>query len=360
MFSQFELKIMNSLIEQAGLMRGRTGKNPVVAAAIINKHELISEGIHQKEGSDHAEIIAIKNAGHKCKGATLLVTLEPCTHHGKTPPCNQAIINAKFKKVVYAVKDPNPNVAQLKGDKLLEAAGIEVLSGCCEREAIALNEVFFKRHTKYKSFVTLKMAQSLDGKIAINDNTTKYITSKSSLRQVHKLRREADAILVGIGTVLDDDPMLNIRYNLLEEGYKNPIKIILDTHLRTPTDARIITENIDTEIVIFTKKKKGDKHLFPSYVTIIESETLSIKSVLKVCFNRGLYNIFVEGGPQIYKSFLESGEADKAVIFIAPSNGKKNDVTSPFQFNEHYCSEKLEDVTMIRFENDVCISGLIK
>jgi diaminohydroxyphosphoribosylaminopyrimidine deaminase / 5-amino-6-(5-phosphoribosylamino)uracil reductase len=363
MFSQFEIQTMKMLIEKARLSKGLTGHNPMVGAAIIKNDVIISEGIHLKEGGDHAEVIAIANAGDDANGASILVTLEPCTHFGKTPPCNKAIIEAGIKKVIYAVKDPNPKVSQSPGDDQLRVAGIEVLSGCLEKEALDLNEVFFKRHLNKSPFVTLKMAQSQDNKIAINDGTTMYITSKESLIEVHRLRRQADAILVGIGTVLSDNPVLNIRHGLLESGYKNPIKLILDSHLRTPLDAKIIKENTDTKVIIFTQKNRDVKKIFPSHVVIVPIEnkgnSLSLSDVLAYCFEHGIFDIFVEGGPAIYESFLNEKLADKAIVFKAPSTGKSTDVKSPFIVNDNSECLNLRKTSNTLLANDICITGTI-
>ena len=240
-FEQFEYRLMKKLLLLAEKQKGKTGKNPMVAAAVYNDFQhVISMASHQAEGSSHAEVLALNYAGSQAENQHLMITLEPCTHVGSTPPCIEAIIRSKVKRVVYAVDDPNPNVRKNPAAALLKEAGIQVVTPFMPDEAANVNAVFFKNQTTNLPFVTMKMALSLDGKIAPSNRHSQYLTGPRSLKQVHRLRREHDAILVGSGTISHDDPKLTVRYNLLKEGYSNPIQIILDPTLSCPLDAKLL------------------------------------------------------------------------------------------------------------------------
>ena len=227
---------MQRALELAAKAKGKTSPNPMVGAVIVKGYRIISEGYHKKAGTPHAEIVALKKAGHKAKGATLFVTLEPCCHTDKkTPPCTKAIIEAGIKKVIVAAKDPNPKVSG-KGIRELRKAGIETEIGILRSEAQLLNEVFTKFITKKTPFVVLKIAQSLDGKIATAKGESKWITGKSARKHVHQLRSDLDAVLIGIETLKKDDPSLDCRIR----GGRNPYRIILDSNLSIPLKSKVL------------------------------------------------------------------------------------------------------------------------
>ena len=240
---------MNLALENARAMKGQTDPNPLVGSVIVNENRVVGIGTHLKAGEPHAEIHAIRMAGDKAKGGTIYVTLEPCSHFGRTGPCAVAIVEAGIKKVVIATLDPNPVVAG-NGVKILEDAGIEVIVGVMEEESRKMNEVFNKFIVEQKPFMTMKAGSTLDGKIATHTADSKWITSAEARNDVHVLRNENMAILVGVNTVIEDDPELTTR---IPNG-RNPIRIILDSTLRIPLDSKVVTDG-QAETWIFTAKK---------------------------------------------------------------------------------------------------------
>ena len=235
----FDENVMKGLLKKAEERVGFTDPNPVVAAAVYHGETCISEGVHQYSGSDHAEVIALHKAGKKSKGATLYITLEPCTHEGKTPACVDAIIQAGIAKVVYAMSDPNPAVQARSSDSLLHAAGIDVVKGVLALEAKRLNAPFSKWVTQKRPYLSLKVAMSVDGKISEKKGVSTVISSQDSLAFVHQMRSQVNAILVGIQTVLIDDPLLTIRHPSLTFDAQ-PAVFILDSQLQTPIHSRVL------------------------------------------------------------------------------------------------------------------------
>ncbi len=244
---------MDLALQNAKAMKGQTDPNPLVGSVIVNDNHIVGIGTHLKAGEPHAEIHAIRMAGEKAKGGTIYVTLEPCSHHGRTGPCAVAIKEAGIKKVVIATLDPNPVVSG-NGVKILEEASIEVTIGVREEEARKMNEVFNKFIVEKKPFVTLKAGTTLDGKIATHSLDSKWITSAASRQDVHQLRNENMAILVGVNTVIEDDPELTAR---IPNG-RNPIRIILDSTLRIPMDSKVVTDKL-AETWVFTSQKADEE-----------------------------------------------------------------------------------------------------
>ena len=230
-WSTTDQKFMKHALTLASKARGRTSPNPLVGAVIVRDGEIVGEGYHQKAGDAHAEIHALNQARGLAEGATMYVTLEPCCHWGRTPPCTESVIRAKLADVFVAMKDPNPQVAG-NGIRQLEEAGISVQVGICEQESRQLNEVFIKYITTRCPFVILKSAISLDGKIATASGESHWITSEASRLKGHEVRAQVDAILVGIGTVLQDNPSLTAR--LPDRQNEDPIRIVVDSRARTP------------------------------------------------------------------------------------------------------------------------------
>ena len=233
-----DIEFMKLALDLAATAKGKTNPNPLVGAIIVKDGVIAGTGLHRKAGEPHAEVHAFRMAGDYAKGATLYVTLEPCSHYGKTPPCAILVKESGVRRVVIAMKDPNPHVAG-RGIKLIAEAGIEVEVGVLEEQAKRLNERFIHNMIHDSPFVISKIAMTLDGKLVAHKGHSKWITGEQSRETVHLLRNEVDAILVGIGTVLADDPHLTTR---LSEGGKNPIRIILDSDLRTPIDANIMND----------------------------------------------------------------------------------------------------------------------
>ena len=313
---------MNRALALAQQGKGQTSPNPLVGAVIVNAGKIVGEGYHQKAGEPHAEIHALQAAGSNAKGGTLYVNLEPCCHIGQTPPCTEAIIKAGISRVYTAHLDPNPKVAG-KGVKRLEQAGIEVNVGLFAETAEKLNEVFIKYMSSSYPFVILKIAMSLDGKIATSTGESKWITSPASRQRVHELRDEVDAIIVGIGTVLTDNPTLTTR--LPNKKGNDATRIVLDSHARIPTAAKVFNPESDADVIIAVTPQAFASNI--ALLKITGAEVLVIpakngqvcfKTLLKTLGERGITSVMVEGGAQVNETALMSGLVDKVMCFVAP------------------------------------------
>lgn len=307
-------KFMQRVLELAKRGDGVVSPNPMVGAVIVKNGKILAERWHRKFGCDHAEIDAINNAQKakkKLKGATLYVNLEPCAHFGKTPPCVSEIIKAGFSRVVVAMRDPNPLVNG-KGIKMLKKAGIKVDVGCFQNEARKLNKKFIKWISTGLPFVSIKVAMSLDGKIATRANDSKWITSEESRAYVRDLRDSHDAILVGINTLLKDNPMLSGKK-------RNPRRIVLDSTLRINTNSRFLrNKNV---LIITTDRAPKNKLDFlrkRGYPIKIFKRKISIYPLLRFLGKIGISSILVEGGSAIFGSFIDARAIDKCYFFIAP------------------------------------------
>ncbi|MEH6943216.1 bifunctional diaminohydroxyphosphoribosylaminopyrimidine deaminase/5-amino-6-(5-phosphoribosylamino)uracil reductase RibD [Bacillus sp. JJ722] len=309
---------MEFALRLATTAKGQTAPNPVVGAVIVKDGEIVGFGAHLKAGEPHAEVHAINMAGNKTKDSTLFVTLEPCSHYGKTPPCTEAIINAGIKEVVIASIDVNPLVAG-SGIEKLRKAGIKVQAGILKEQADQLNESFFHFMKTGKPFITLKQAITLDGKTATKTGHSQWITGEQSRCDVHKDRSKHDAILIGIGTVLKDNPSLTNRYG---DTNQQPIRIILDTHLRTPIESKIVTDGIcPTWIITGSHIENSQISKFrKSNVEILKltQTTIQIEEVLHLLGKRNITSLYVEGGQTINASFLKSGNVNHIITYIAP------------------------------------------
>lgn len=309
---------MNLALENAQAMKGQTDPNPLVGSVIVNENRIVGIGTHLKVGEPHAEIHAIQMASKKAKGGTIYVTLEPCSHFGRTGPCAKAIVEAGIKTVVIATLDPNPVVAG-NGVRMLENAGIEVVVGVLEEKSRKMNEVFNKFIVEQKPFITMKAGSTLDGKIATHTADSKWITSAEARHDVHVLRNENMAILVGVNTVIEDDPELTTR---IPNG-RNPIRIILDSTLRIPLDSKIVTDG-QAETWIFTANtyhEEAKKELEERGVSIYH--TSGIKQVnpidvIRILGEKLVSSVLLEGGGSIHAAFLENQLVDKVEIYIAP------------------------------------------
>lgn len=317
MDDQYYMKFAIDLAKRA---TGQTSPNPVVGSVVVKDGEIAGFGAHLKAGEAHAEVNAIQMAGpEKTKDSTVYVTLEPCSHFGKTPPCSDLLIQSGVKRVVVASVDPNPLVAG-KGIEKLRNAGIEVELGTCQEEALALNQVFFHFLKMKRPYVTLKTAASLDGKTATHTNESKWITGAEARLDSHQYRHKHDAILVGVGTILADDPSLTTR---LPNGGKNPIRIILDSHLRTPLDARVITDGEASSWIVTGSKPDLNKveilkNTKGVRVLTLPSPSVEIPSILSLLGEEGITSIFVEGGSTVNGSFLKEKAIDQVITYIAP------------------------------------------
>jgi diaminohydroxyphosphoribosylaminopyrimidine deaminase / 5-amino-6-(5-phosphoribosylamino)uracil reductase len=299
-------------------MKGQTAPNPLVGSVIVNDNRIVGIGAHLKAGEPHAEIHALRMADEKAKGGTIYVTLEPCSHHGRTGPCAEAIVKAGLNKVVIAALDPNPLVSG-RGVKILEDAGIEVITGVCEDESLKMNEVFNKYIVEKVPFVTIKSATTLDGKIATHTSSSKWITSAEARNDVHLLRNENGAILVGVNTVVKDNPDLTTR---IPNG-RNPVRVILDSSLKISLDARVVTDR-SAETWVFTSQnhsseKKQILELAGVSVFVTSgSDRVSLPDTLEILGEKFISSLLVEGGGEVNASFMEQGLVDKLVLYMAP------------------------------------------
>ena len=327
-FSNADQRYMERALELAKLGEGSTSPNPMVGAVVVKDGKIVGEGYHQKYGGPHAEVFALKEAGEKAIGADIYVSLEPCSHYGKTPPCAQKLINTGIKRAVIAMVDPNPEVAG-RGIEMLREAGIEVELGLLKEEAQNLNEIFLKYIKSDYPFVYLKKAQTLDGYIASSSGDSKWITNSAARLEGHKLRHRADAIMVGIGTVIADDPSLTAR--LESKNGIDPIRIILDPLLEIPLTAKIINQKSTAKTLIITSDNlnnsaaqiKKEKLLKKKQVEILTFETdntnyFNLKKLLIELRDRKISSVLVEGGAKLSHTFLKENLVDKFYYFIAP------------------------------------------
>ena len=312
---------MRLAIKLARRMKGQTSPNPCVGAVLVKEGRLISSGYHEGAGTPHAEVVALKNAGENAKGCTLYVTLEPCCHYGRTPPCTDAIIAAGVKRVVAATLDPNPLVNGNGVRKLLEA-GIEVKVGVVEDEAKKLIEDFAKYIATKVPFVTLKLASSLDGKIATKLGESRWITSERSRRIAQKLRREHAAVLVGINTVLADDPLLLVRSKGVR---RQPIRVVVDSKARLPTSSALCRTLSQAPLWLATTKHADAERLAELETlgvrTLIVDDAngrVDLRSLMRKLGELEVMSVLIEGGGEIAWSALKDGIVDRVVWFIAP------------------------------------------
>jgi len=313
---------MQRALNLAARARGRTSPNPAVGAVLVKDGQVVGEGFHRKAGTPHAEVMALQRAGESARGATLYVSLEPCCHMGRTPPCCEAVINQGVARVVAATLDPNPLVAG-QGIARLQKAGISTGVGILQEQARRLNEFFFKYIKEGRPFVTLKTAMTLDGKIATHTGDSRWISSEAAREYVHRLRNLHDAIMVGIGTVLADDPQLNTRLNIEER--RDPLRVILDPDLQLPLDSKIVVSSREQATLVFANRT-GD----PERIKVLEERGVEVYSlegegpvleldlVLKELGQRGICSLLLEGGAEINAAMLEKRLVDKLIWVIAP------------------------------------------
>ncbi len=311
---------MQQALQIAAYAAGRTSPNPLVGAVIVKDGRVVGQGWHRKAGTEHAEIHALRQAGELAAGATIYVTLEPCSHYGRTGPCSKALIDAGIKRVVIAMLDPNPLVAG-KGVAMIKAAGIEVETGLLQAQAERLNEVFLKWIMTKMPFGVMKTAMTLDGKIATAAGNSKWISNEVSRRRVHELRDVYDGILVGIGTVLADDPSLTTR--LVSQSGKNPLRIVVDSRARTPLTAKVVTDGQAKTLIAVTvaaeaAKVEALRQAGVEVLVVNDGQQVDLRQLFCLLGERGVCSIFVEGGALINYSLLKAGLIDKVYSFIAP------------------------------------------
>jgi len=346
-------KYIAAALELAKRAEGLTSPNPCVGAVVVKGGRIIGRGYHRRAGGPHAEIYALRQAGRKAEGATLYVSLEPCSHYGRTPPCVDSISSAGIKRVVAAMKDPNP-LNNGKGIAALKRHGIKTDVGILEKRAGQLNEAFIKYITKKMPFVTVKAAQSLDGKIATRTGDSKWISGEEARKFVHHLRSKVGAIIVGSRTVLKDDPLLTARIRGGNEkrpssagSKKQPLRIILCGGSKIPASARVL--NSEGGEVIIAKARKNGK--------------VGIKALLKYLAKRGITHVLIEGGGEVIASAFEAKVVDKVCFFISPKIvGGRQAVTSVEGNGIGRVSKAIEikDATVRKLGCDFMIEGYVR
>lgn len=363
-FLSYDEKYMRLAMQLAGNAIGRTSPNPLVGAVIVKDNRVVGCGWHRKAGTPHAEVHALNQAGELAQGADVYVTLEPCAHYGKTPPCAKALVEAKVKNVYGGLLDVNPKVAG-KGFKILEDAGIHVEYGFLQDELRKQNEVFFKWIEHKKPFVVLKTAMTLDGKIATATGQSKWITNETSRAYGYKLRDIYDGIMVGINTVIEDNPMLTARV----DGGKNPIRIVVDSSLRIDINANVVQDKSAKTIIATTDKADKDKilKLQAQDVDVIvvdkdENDKVDIEKLLDILGQQNICSILVEGGATLSGSFVAKKLVDKVYFFIAPKivGGKeaKTPVAGTGILNLQEALA-LKDIQIEKLEEDILIIGRV-
>lgn len=355
---------MKIAIRLARKGRFYVGPNPMVGAVIVKSGRIIGLGYHKKFGENHAEINAINNAGEDISGSTLYVTLEPCCHKGKTPPCADSIVKHKIARVVVGTIDSNPLVSS-RGINYLQRHGIEVRTGVLEQECRNLNEKFFYFMETGRPFITLKYAQTVDGRIATATGQSQWISSASSLKFAHQLRAEHDAILVGIKTVAKDDPELTVR---LVKG-RNPLRVIVDSELKISPKAKVLQNISKAPTLIATIKKSDDvkfKKIVSSGVEVItvkadEKGQVDLKKLFNILATKKISSILIEGGSQIITSVLRNNLANRIVTVIAPKIiGKGIEAVGDLHIRNLECAKKLSFQKIFRHGDDIIIDSRLK
>jgi diaminohydroxyphosphoribosylaminopyrimidine deaminase/5-amino-6-(5-phosphoribosylamino)uracil reductase len=355
---------MNLAIRLALKGKGRTAPNPMVGALVVKNGRIVGRGYHEKAGLAHAEIVALDEAGSKAKGATIYVTLEPCAHFGKTPPCVDRIIKSGIKEVIAGMIDPNP-LNNGKGTQILKQHNIKVKAGCLEDRLRKLNEVFIKYVTKKVPFVTVKVGQSLDGKIATKSGDSKWVTSDRSRTYAHRLRLNYDAIMVGVNTILRDNPRLDAWFSK-----KHPTKIVVDSQLSTPQDANIFSTKGSVIIItlpILKGQETENRKMLSLKAKILEVKEkegqINLRDMMKKLAKLKISNILVEGGGTLIGTLFDEGLVDKVLFFISPKIiGGKDAISAVMGKGIARIDKaiKLKEVKLKHIGDDFLIEGHIK
>lgn len=365
------LEYMKLALDLARKGLGHVEPNPAVGCAIVKDNSIIGRGFHQQFGGPHAEVNALadcKASGHDPAGATLYVTLEPCSHTGKTPPCSKAVIEAGVSKVVIAAEDPTDQAGG--GIEQLKAAGIEIEVGLCREEAEQLNAPFYKHARTGLPWVIVKWAQSIDGKLAWTNppKNGNWISNEQSRADVQRLRKRTQAILTGVDTVIADNPRLTVRIPG-ETIDRPPMRVVIDSQLRTPWDCRLITIHEAPTIIVTTHQTAGTefqqieklKSAGVDVIAVAEQDGhCNLKETLAQLGAAGVQQLLVETGPTLITEFLRQELADELKIYIAPIIlGQNGTADLPKQLDARVKHQPLKNIQIQSFENDVCISGLL-
>jgi len=358
MNDEYYMKLALSLARKGS---GFVSPNPMVGAVIVKNGRIIGRGYHQHFGGNHAEINAIRNAGGKVAGSTLYVTLEPCCHQGKTPPCTDSIIKHKIARVVIGAIDSNPLVS-CQGINYMQNRGIEVKTGVLENNCRRLNEIFFHYMETGRPFVTIKYAQTLDGRIATATGESQWISSEASLKFNHQLRAAHDVILVGAGTVIKDNPELTVR---LVRG-RNPLRVIVDSELNISRQAKIFQNISSTPTLIATIKTAADPQfkrfagLGAEMITVgaDKNGNVDLKKLFKMLAERNISSILIEGGAQVITSVLKNNLANRLVTIIAPKIiGRGIEAVGDLNIRKLEAAKKLSIQKVLRRGDDVIIDS---
>lgn len=357
---------MRRAIELAGRGWGKTNPNPLVGAVIVKDGEVIAEGWHDMIGCAHAEVAAFNNAHRDVRGGTIYVNLEPCSHYGRTPPCADKIVEKGIKRVVVGMVDPNPRVAG-KGIAILKSAGLEVTVGVLEEEAKKLNEIFINYIVRKKPFVIMKTAMTLDGKIATFSKDSKWITCESSRKYVHSIRDRVSAVMVGINTVINDNPSLTTRLDT-KKG-TDAVRIVVDSYGRIPENSNVICVESEKGVVLATTsvvQKEKKKLLEDRGVKIIEADGnegyVDLAKLMDRLYEMEIDSVLLEGGGGLNASALKYGIVDKVMFFIAPKIiGGCNAVTPVEGKGIDLMKDciNIKDINVKRFDEDILIEGYI-
>ncbi len=357
MHSDNDIRFMAEALRLAERGRGKTSPNPMVGAVVVKDTQIIGSGFHKFPGGDHAEVIALREAGVNARNSTLYVTLEPCCHYGKTPPCTDAILKSGISRVVIAMSDPNPQVCG-RGISILGHAGIETTTGILEDVAKKLNEAYIKYIVLKIPYLTLKLAVTLDGKIADLSGNSKWITGVETRKWVHRLRAWSDAVMVGSGTILADDPELNVRD---VEGV-NPIRVIIDESLDTPPDSRVCSG--ESCIMVTSPDSDINKQtaLTGRGVTVWRiSRTengISLHDVMKQLGEKEIVSVLCEGGGILAGSLLNQKLVDKIIFTVAPKIlGEGKDSICGFHTGGIENALILRDITLNTIDDDIVVTG---
>jgi diaminohydroxyphosphoribosylaminopyrimidine deaminase/5-amino-6-(5-phosphoribosylamino)uracil reductase len=358
---------MKQALSLAGLALGQASPNPAVGAVIVRDGEIVGQGYTQPAGSAHAEVMALKQAGEKARGAVMYVTLEPCSHQGKTPPCTKAVIESGISEVHMAMIDPNPKVSG-RGREQLEREGIKTYVGECAEESRSIIETFIKHITTGIPFVTAKFAASLDGKIATRTGDSAWISGEESRKYVHYLRYISDVIMVGANTVIEDDPRLTCRYaGKGGEAKKQPLRVIVDGKGRTSASARVYNESGSTLLVLDEKAGPEKKAAYSGVnAKLLElpakDGSIDLAVLLERLGERDITSVLVEGGGVLLGSLFDRGLVDKVIAFISPVViGGKEARTPVAGIGAEKMPDalRLERVSVERFGDDVMITGYV-
>lgn len=343
---------------------GHTSPNPMVGCVVVKDGKIVTEGYHEKYGGYHAERNALSRCETDLTGADLYVTLEPCCHHGKTPPCTDIILERGIGRVLIGAMDPNPKVAG-KGAQILRDHGVTVETGILEKECLELNEIFFHYISTGMPYVAMKYAMTMDGKIATGTGDSKWVTGEMARHHVHKLRKRYSAIMVGIGTVLMDDPMLNCR---ISEGV-DPVRVICDSSLRIPIESQIVqtAKEIPTIVTYTVGDETKRKALETTGVELLavkgNGRDAFFAEVLKRLGERGIDSVLIEGGGTLHGTVLKSGMADRVYCYMAPKLVGGKDARSPVEGDGiSYMREALQitDTEIIMLGEDLCVTGCVQ